>query len=447
MAVVVDEEKSEWQHRLRLPVPMFARNDYSIWSILKHCIGKELSKITFPIIFNEPLSFLQRMSEYMEYAYLLKEANQQHSPVERIQYVAAFAVSALAANWERIGKPFNPLLGETYELERDDYHLICEQVSHHPPISAFHAHSPDFIFHGSIQPKLKFWGKSVEIQPKGIITVELRKHGEAYTWSNVNCCIHNIIVGKLWIEQYGVLEVVNHKTNMKCTVNFKPAGWFSKDLHKKQKFLYGKWTDFIKSVDIESYDDYIKTNPQRLKTGNDTPRSTPGSSPAHSSKKSSKHAANSGPSNSNGFDESQLEDPEEPIPKNTSVYSLDIPNSVTLWEATPRPHDSEQYYQFTQFAMTLNEMEHKMVERLCPTDCRYRPDIRKLEEGDIDGAAEEKTRLEEKQRDAKKGRKVDKDNWKPRWFQAGPNSYTKDEDWNYIGGYWDKKFSNIPDIF
>ena len=29
---------------------------------------QELSKITMPVIFNEPLSFLQRMVEYMEYA-------------------------------------------------------------------------------------------------------------------------------------------------------------------------------------------------------------------------------------------------------------------------------------------------------------------------------------------------------------------------------------------
>lgn len=34
------------------------------------------------------------------------------------QAVAAFAVSAVASQWERTGKPFNPLLGETYELTR-----------------------------------------------------------------------------------------------------------------------------------------------------------------------------------------------------------------------------------------------------------------------------------------------------------------------------------------
>lgn len=40
------------------------------------------------------------------------------TPVCCLQCVAAFAVSAVASQWERTGKPFNPLLGETYELIR-----------------------------------------------------------------------------------------------------------------------------------------------------------------------------------------------------------------------------------------------------------------------------------------------------------------------------------------
>lgn len=41
-----------------------------------------------PIVFNEPLSFLQRMTEYMEYARLLRMASEQDDPVERMKYVA-----------------------------------------------------------------------------------------------------------------------------------------------------------------------------------------------------------------------------------------------------------------------------------------------------------------------------------------------------------------------
>jgi oxysterol-binding protein-related protein 1/2 len=150
-------------------------------------------------------------------------------------------VSALACNLERLGKPFNPLLGETYEIERKEFRCLCEQVSHHPPISAFHADSPDvFEFFGSIYPKLKFWGKSVEIQPKGIVTVNLLKWGESYTWQNVNCTIHNVIVGKLWIEQSGNLEITNHMTGHKAVINFKQAGSSFKDLHRVEGTIQDK---------------------------------------------------------------------------------------------------------------------------------------------------------------------------------------------------------------
>jgi hypothetical protein len=64
---------------------MFSRNDFSIWSVLKNCIGKELSKITMPVVFNEPLSFLQRIVEYMEYSQLLDCAAQQSDPAIRMQ--------------------------------------------------------------------------------------------------------------------------------------------------------------------------------------------------------------------------------------------------------------------------------------------------------------------------------------------------------------------------
>lgn len=233
---------------------MFQRNDFSIWSVLKNCIGKELSKITMPAVFNEPLTFLQRMTEYMEYARLLRIASEQEDPADRMKYVSAFAVSALASNWERLGKPFNPLLGETYEYQNSEFRIICEQVgclrllaagsfsqghflhalqvSHHPPVSAFHADSENFKFFGSVHPKLKFWGKSVEIQPKGVVTVEFPRWNESYTWTNVNCCVHNIIVGKMWIEQYGTMEISCKQSGLKATLSFKPAGWANKELHR-----------------------------------------------------------------------------------------------------------------------------------------------------------------------------------------------------------------------
>ncbi len=56
------------------------------------------------------------------------------------------------------------------------FRIVAEQVSHHPPVSAFHADRPGaFRFHGAIHPKLKFWGKSVEAIPKGTVCLQLLK--------------------------------------------------------------------------------------------------------------------------------------------------------------------------------------------------------------------------------------------------------------------------------
>ncbi|XP_064409679.1 oxysterol-binding protein-related protein 1 isoform X3 [Latimeria chalumnae] len=426
------------KHRTSLPAPMFSRNDFSIWSILRKCIGMELSKITMPVIFNEPLSFLQRLTEYMEHTYLVHKANNVADSIERMQCVAAFAVSAVASQWDRTGKPFNPLLGETYELVREDlgFRLISEQVSHHPPVSAFHAEGfhNDFAFHGSIYPKLKFWGKSVEAEPKGIITLELLKHNEAYTWTNPTCCVHNIIVGKLWIEQYGNVEITNHKTGEKCVLGFKPCGLFGKELHKVEGYiqdkskkkicaLYGKWTECLYTVDPGSFDAYKKND-----------------------KKSTEEKKNKQTGSS--------EEPDELLMPDSESVQV-IPGSHLLWRISPRPSNSTQMYNFTSFTMSLNELDKEMESIIPKTDCRLRPDVKAMENGDIDLASEEKKRLEEKQRAARKNRSKSDEDWKtrnsvaqgPRWFHHGSNPHNGAQDWIYSGSYWDRNYSNLPDIY
>ncbi|CAI7789539.1 unnamed protein product, partial [Closterium sp. NIES-54] len=81
---------------------------------------------------------------------------------------------------------------------------------------------------------------------------------------------------------------------------------------------------------------------------------------------------------------------------------------------------------------------------LPPTDSRFRPDQRALEEGDEAWANEEKRRLEGKQR---KARQVQASGWEPRWFQQGAPGGT----WTYKGGYWERRSSrdwgDIPHIF
>lgn len=48
-----------------------------------------------PIVFNEPLSFLQRLVEYMEYVELLEQASEESDPVSRLQVSTCFGYRIL----------------------------------------------------------------------------------------------------------------------------------------------------------------------------------------------------------------------------------------------------------------------------------------------------------------------------------------------------------------
>ena len=128
--------------RRQLPVPKTETEGVNLWNLLCKNIGKDLSKISMPVTLNEPLSTLQRLCEELEYSDLLDKAVTATTPLERMMWVAAFSISAYGSSNARAShKPFNPLLGETFECVREDrgFRYVAEQVSHHPPVSGVHA--------------------------------------------------------------------------------------------------------------------------------------------------------------------------------------------------------------------------------------------------------------------------------------------------------------------
>lgn len=51
------------------------------------------------------------------------------------------------------------------------------------------------------------------------------------------CSVHNIIVGKLWIEHHGTMEIICNETGLKASIQLKPAGWFHNELHRIEGFI------------------------------------------------------------------------------------------------------------------------------------------------------------------------------------------------------------------
>ena len=138
--------------RTRLKLDADNRPKISLWGVLKSMIGKDMTKMTLPVSFNEPTNLLQRVAEDLEYTDLLNVAADRTDSTERMLYVAAFAASEFASTIGRVAKPFNPLLGETFEYSRPDkgYRFFTEQVSHHPPIGATWCESPKWDYYVSL---------------------------------------------------------------------------------------------------------------------------------------------------------------------------------------------------------------------------------------------------------------------------------------------------------
>lgn len=162
----------------------------SLIGFLRKNVGKDLSTISMPVSANEPLSLLQRASEQLEYTHLIDSAvtSISQSSTHRLLYITAFAISTLSYSRVKeraIRKPFNPLLGETFELVREDrgFRFVAEKVSHRPVRMACQAESEHWSFVQAPMPTQKFWGKSVELLTDGKVRIVLHERDERYFWT------------------------------------------------------------------------------------------------------------------------------------------------------------------------------------------------------------------------------------------------------------------------
>ena len=109
-----------------------------LWSLIGKFVGQDITKISLPVILSEPLTTLQRCAETINVRedYIL-EACVIDNDEDRFLKIVQHNLSQYLCAVFRTKKPFNPMLGETYELVTDTFKFLSEQVSHHPPVSAY----------------------------------------------------------------------------------------------------------------------------------------------------------------------------------------------------------------------------------------------------------------------------------------------------------------------
>lgn len=349
--------------------------------------------------FNEPLSLLQRLCENFQYGEILNRAGTEEISSKRLALVAAYALGGFSMNVLRTLKPFNPLLGETYEYIDEDlgFKYFAEQVSHHPPISSCYAESELYIYYTNSNAKSNFSLSkgALEFHPTGRTYLIFKKFKETISFTKPKACVRGLLTGNLRLDCYGKVIINNHFTDEFCELEFFEEGIFSS---KDKGKILGAVYDRNRNIQIKLEGNWL-----------------------------------------------------------TSLDAI-YPDSMgdfnireTIWKKIPIQGIEEEKFFFTDFSINLNNLNDKMKEFLPHTDCRFRPDMRALEIQNIELASSEKNRLEEKQRSKRKEMEKNHIVYKPVYFEETYDELNGELIYKYCKDYWKdretKNFANLSDIY
>ncbi|KAK4705791.1 hydroxymethylbilane synthase, partial [Phenoliferia sp. Uapishka_3] len=175
-------------------------------------IGMDLTKITLPV------------------------AGKLEKPEDRFIQVLRYYLAGWHIKPKGVKKPYNPVIGEFFRC-RYDYpdgtvaYYVAEQVSHHPPISAWYFTSPEnnLDICGEVRPKSKFLGNSAATIMEGASRVTFldRPEDKEYNITMPNMYARGILFGKMVLELGDTSTVKNEATGLFCDIEFKTKGFFS----------------------------------------------------------------------------------------------------------------------------------------------------------------------------------------------------------------------------
>lgn len=214
----------------------------------------------------------------------------------------------------------------------------------------------------------------MEILPIGTVNVMLPSYGEHYEWNKVTTCVHNILSGRRWIEHYGEITIRNTRNpTCICKLTFIKGNYWSSNVNEVQGSVMDQEGKVIHRLFGKWHE---------------------------------------------------------------GLYCGVPPSAKCIWRPGVMPTDYELYYGFSRFAIELNELFPEMKDLLPPTDARFRPDQRCLEEGNVQMAGAEKQRIEEQQRHRRKWMEENNIKHQPRFFKKVTDSNQR-ERWVSNNTYWD----------
>lgn len=219
-------------------------------------IGMDLTKVVLPTFILERRSLLEMYSDFFAHADFYSNIPNGKTPRDRLIAVIKWYLTSFHAgrNGSVAKKPYNPILGESFRCfwrpepnptstdknkkgpvpwsTESDVSFLAEQVSHHPPISAFYAEnkSKSIQFTAHIWTKSKFLGMSIGVENEGFGTLELLDINETYKINFPSGYCRSILTVP-WVELGGECQITS-STGYRADVKFHTKPMFGGKLHR-----------------------------------------------------------------------------------------------------------------------------------------------------------------------------------------------------------------------
>ncbi|XP_050041896.1 oxysterol-binding protein-related protein 11-like isoform X2 [Dermacentor andersoni] len=188
---VLDEDDSDDEDS---SIPTEENKDAILQLLSKLKLGMDLTKVALPSYVLEPRSLLEVYADFMSYPDMFLRIADGETPEERLVMVTEWLLCSLYATRKSRSarKPYNPVLGEMFHCSWQvagssetgtQVTFVAEQVSHHPPVSAFYVEclEKQMCLQASLSIKSNLMGNYVGLQFMGEVELCLLSLGETYS--------------------------------------------------------------------------------------------------------------------------------------------------------------------------------------------------------------------------------------------------------------------------
>ncbi|KAL9931491.1 hypothetical protein V8E36_009656 [Tilletia maclaganii] len=212
------------------------------------CAG-DLSSLTAPAFILSPVSLTEFPAYWCEHPEVFAKLKDGKDGPERLLDVTRWFISSLKGSYTARNasmgsekKPLNPILGELFlghwpaTEEYGETQLVSEQVSHHPPITAFHIQnaSAGVTFQGHCAQKTSFSGRAIQVRQIGhgklSFTPPSSQETETYIITLPHLNIEGLLFGSPYVELAQTSHIVS-SSGYAAKIDYSGRGYFSGKAH------------------------------------------------------------------------------------------------------------------------------------------------------------------------------------------------------------------------